>query len=168
MGCSNPRENLEDQIMIIKLKRIAIRMEREKNLKILSEIEGRSIDDDNLPDYLASRNVKQSKKINMKYEEENNEVSNEIKMENNNITNISHALIQVSKKENELEENQNEYKNILPDDNINPNNIVNQNVIQPLAINSKIIKKKIIKKKKRKTSSQTVNHDNEQINNPNC
>ena len=104
MGCSSPKENLEDQIMILKLKRVAIQMEREKNLKILSEIEGRNIDDNNLPEYLSSRNVKQSKNINMKYHEEKNEVSNEVKIENNNITNISQALIQGPKKEQELEE----------------------------------------------------------------
>ena len=160
MGCSSPKENLEDQIMILKLKRVAFQMEREKNLKILSEIEGRNIDDNNLPEYLSSRNVKQSKNINMKYHEEKNEVSNEVKIENNNITNISQALIQGPKKEQELEEKQNRYNNLSPNDNVKPNNIVNQNENQPLTINSKIIKKKIIKKKKRKISSQTNNNDN--------
>ena len=89
MGCSNPKENLVDQIMVLKLKRIVIQMEREKNLKILSEIEGRNIDDNNLPEYLASRNVKQSQNININYDEENNEVPNEIKNENNNVANVS-------------------------------------------------------------------------------
>ena len=164
MGCSNPKENLQDQIMILKLKRVAIQMEREKSLKILSDIEGRNIDDDNLPEYLASRNVKHSQNLNMKYDEENNEVPNEIKIENNNITNVTQALIQGSIKENELEENQNEYNNLSPNDNIKTNNIVNQDISQPLNINSKIVKKKIIKKKKRKISSQTVNNDNVNIN----
>ena len=165
MGCSNPKEKLEDQIMILKLKRVAIQMEREKNLKKLSEIEGRNIDEDNLPEYLSSRNVKQSKNINMKYVEEKNEVTNEIKIENNNITNISQALIQGSTQEHGLEEKQNEYNNLLPNDNIEPNNIINQNENQPLTIKSKIIKKIIIKKKKRKISSQTVNNAHKNINN---
>jgi len=165
MGCSNPKENLEDQIMIIKLKRIAIQMEREKNLKILSEIEGRNIDDDNLPEYLASRNVRQSHDINMKYVEENNEVHNKIKIENNNISNVTQALAQGSMQECGLEENQNGHNNLSPNDYIKTNNIFNQNGSQPLTINSKIIKKKIIKKKKRKISSQSVNNNNENINN---
>ena len=29
MGCSNPREDLEDQIMLIRLKRMNIQMEKE-------------------------------------------------------------------------------------------------------------------------------------------
>ena len=165
MGCSSPRENLEDQIMILKLKRVAIQMEREKNLKILSGIEGRDINDDNLPEYLAARNGKLSKNINMKYEEEKNEVPNEIKIENSNITNVTQTLIQGSIKEHELEENKNEYNNLLPNDNIKPNNIVNQNESQPINIKKKIIKKIIIRKKKRAISSQTVNNDNKNINN---
>ena len=165
MGCSSPRENLEDQIMILKLKRVAIQMEREKNLKLLSGIEGRDINDDNLPEYLAARNGKLSKNINMKYEEEKNEVPNEIKIENSNITNVTQALIQGSIKEHELEENKNEYNNLLPNDNIKPNNIDNQNESQPINIKKKIIKKIIIRKKKRAISSQTVNNDNKNINN---
>ena len=164
MGCSNPKENLEDQIMIIKLKSVAIQMEREKNLKILSEIEGRKIDDDNLPEYLASRNVRQSHNIDIKYDEENNEIHNELKIENNNITNVTQALAQGAIKEYGLEENQNGHNNLSPNDNINHNNIFNQNESQPLTIKSKIIKKKIIKKKKRKISSQTVNNNNEDLN----
>ena len=163
MGCSSPKENLEDQIMMLKLKRVAIQMEREKSLKILSEIEGRNIDDDNLPEYLASRNVKQSKNIIMKNDEEKNELPNEIKIENNNISNISQALIQGLKKEQELEENKNEYNNLLPNDSIKADNIVNRNKRQ--ALSSKNIKKKIIKKKKRKISSQSVNNFHENINN---
>jgi len=164
MGCSNPKENLVDQIMVLKLKRIAIQMEREKNLKILSEIEGRNIDDNNLPEYLASRNVKQSQNININYDEENDKVPNEIKNENNNVTNVSQELNQGSIKDCELEENKNEYNNLSPNDNIKANNIVNQSIGQPLTINSQISKKRIIRKKKKKISSQTVNN-NENINN---
>ena len=163
MGCSNPKENLVDQIMVLKLKRIVIQMEREKNLKILSEIEGRNIDDNNLPEYLASRNVKQSQNININYDEENNEVPNEIKNENNNVVNVSQEINQGSIKDCELEENKNEY-NLSLNDNNKANNIVNQNIDQPLTINSQISKKRIIRKKKRKISSQTVNN-NENINN---
>jgi hypothetical protein len=127
-------------------------MEREKNLKLLSGIEGRDINDDNLPEYLAARNGKLSKNINMKYEEEKNEVPNEIKIENNNITNVTQTLIQGSIKGHELEENKNEYNNLLPNDNIKSNNIDNQNESQPINIKKKTIKKIIIRKKKREIS----------------
>ena len=158
MGCISPRENLEDQIMIIKIKKVAIQMERENYLKILSEIEGRKINEDNFPEYLVSRNVKQSKNINMRYDEENNEAPNEIKIENNNKTNVPQILNQGSTKENELDENQNEYK-------IKRNKINNQNESQPLTVNSKIIKKIMITKKKRKVSSRKVNNNNKNENN---
>ena len=158
MGCISPRENLEDQIMIIKIKKVAIQMERENYLKILSEIEGRKINEDNFPEYLVSRNVKISKNINMRYDEENNEAPNEIKIENNNKTNVPQILNQGSTKENELDENQNEYK-------IKLNKINNQNESQPLTVNSKIIKKIMITKKKRKVSSRKVNNNNKNENN---
>jgi len=158
MGCISPRENLEDQIMIIKIKKVAIQMERENYLKILSEIEGRKINEDNFPEYLVSRNVKISKNINMRYDEENNEAPNEIKIENNNKTNVPQILNQGSTKENELDENQNEYK-------IKRNKINNQNESQPLTVNSKIIKKIMITKKKRKVSSRKVNNNNKNENN---
>ena len=54
MGCGNTREDIEDKIMVIRLKRTNIQLEREKNLKILSELEGYPINMDNLADYLAS------------------------------------------------------------------------------------------------------------------
>ena len=152
MGCSSPKENLEDQIMILKLKRIAIQMEREKHLKILSEIEGRNIDDDNFPEYLASINIKQIKNINMKYDEEKGDVPNEIKNQN-------------STKGHGLDEDQNRNNNILPDNNIKENNNVNRNESHELTIHTKNIKKKIIRKKKRIKSSLIVNNinDNENI-----
>ena len=84
MGCSNPIENLKDQVMHIKLMRIAIQMEREKNLKILSKIEGRNIDNDNLPEYLASRNVRLFHDIEMKY---GNNLSPNDDIKTNNIFN---------------------------------------------------------------------------------
>ena len=54
MGCSNPREDLEDQIMLIRLKRMNIQMEKEKQCKKLSEIEGKNINLDNLSCYLEA------------------------------------------------------------------------------------------------------------------
>ena len=43
MGCSGAKEKLEDKMMLIKLKRMEIQMEKEKELKKLSEMEGRPI-----------------------------------------------------------------------------------------------------------------------------
>ena len=43
MGCSGDKEKLEDQMMLVKLKRMEIQMEKEKELKKLSEIEGKPV-----------------------------------------------------------------------------------------------------------------------------
>ena len=114
MGCSNSKEKLEDQINLIKLQRYTIQMEREKALKLLSEMEGRNIDDDNLADYLASKNVKQFKNMNMKYNEENNEVQKEQKKDKDNKT---QSLILNSIEERGLNDNQNRNNNVLPNNN---------------------------------------------------
>ena len=68
MGCSGPREKLEDQMMIMKLERMEVQMEREKQLKKLSEIDGRKIQKKNIPDYIDPAFARE-KKI---YEEDNN------------------------------------------------------------------------------------------------
>ena len=112
MGCSNSKEKLEDQINLIKLQRYTIQMEREKTLKLLSEMEGRNIDGDNLADYLASKNVKQFKNMNMKYNEENNEVQKEQKKDKK-----TQSLMLNSIEEHGLNNNQNRNNNALPDNN---------------------------------------------------
>ena len=114
MGCSNSKEKLEDQINLIKLQRYTIQMEREKALKLLSEMEGRNIDDDNQADYLASKNVKQFKNMNMKYNEENNKVQKEQKIDKDNKT---QSLMLNSIEEHGLNDNQNRNNNALPDNN---------------------------------------------------
>ena len=116
MGCSNSKEKLEDQINLIKLQRYTIQMEREKALKLLSEMEGRNIDDDNLADYLASKNVKQFKNMNMKYNEENLEDQKEQKKDKDK-NNKTQSLIQNSIEEHGLNDNQNRNNNVLPDNN---------------------------------------------------
>ena len=52
MGCTGEKEKLEDQMMMVKLKRMEIQMEKEKELKKLSEIEGKPIQRRIIPDYI--------------------------------------------------------------------------------------------------------------------
>ena len=52
MGCSGARENIQEKIMFLKLKRIEIRIEKEKELNKLSEIEGHTIKPSQIPDYI--------------------------------------------------------------------------------------------------------------------
>ena len=68
MGCSGPREKLEDQMMVMKLERMEVQMEREKQLKKLSEMDGRKIQKNNIPDYIDPEFAREKKL----YEDDNN------------------------------------------------------------------------------------------------
>ena len=52
MGCSGTKEKLEDKMMLIKLARMEIQMEKEKELKKLSEMEGKPVQRVIVPDYI--------------------------------------------------------------------------------------------------------------------
>ena len=52
MGCSGAKEKLEDQMMLMKLARMEIQMEKEKELKKLSEMEGKPVKRGIVPDYI--------------------------------------------------------------------------------------------------------------------
>ena len=52
MGCAGDREKIEDKMMLMKLERMEIQMEKEKQLKILSDIEGHEIKRNHIPDYI--------------------------------------------------------------------------------------------------------------------
>ena len=52
MGCTTPKEKIEDQMMQIKLLRMEIQMERENKVNQLSQMEGRKITYQHIPDYI--------------------------------------------------------------------------------------------------------------------
>ena len=52
MGCGGAKEKLEDQMMLVKLQRMEIQMEKEKELKKLSEMEGKPVKRGIVPDYI--------------------------------------------------------------------------------------------------------------------
>ena len=52
MGCSGAKEKLEDRMMLVKLARMEIQMEKEKELKKLSEMEGKPVKRGIVPDYI--------------------------------------------------------------------------------------------------------------------
>ena len=52
MGCTGEREKIEDKMMLMKLERMEIQMEKEKELKKLSEMEGHNIKRQPIPDYI--------------------------------------------------------------------------------------------------------------------
>ena len=66
MGCSSTREKIEEIMMIYKLERMQIQMEKEKELQRLTEIVGHSIKRNTIPDYIDPEFAKE-KKINEGY-----------------------------------------------------------------------------------------------------
>ena len=52
MGASNSKKDIEDRMMLLKLKRMEIQVEKEKELKKLSELEGSPIKQIIIPDYI--------------------------------------------------------------------------------------------------------------------
>ena len=61
MGCGSAREKIEDEMMVYKLERMEIQMEKEKELKKLAEIEGHTIERHKIPDYIDPEFAKQRK-----------------------------------------------------------------------------------------------------------
>ena len=52
MGCAGEREKIEDKMMLMKLQRMEVQMEKEKELKKLSEMEGKPVKRGIVPDYI--------------------------------------------------------------------------------------------------------------------
>ena len=65
MGCSNTRENLENEIMQMQIKRLEIQMEKYNKLQKLSEIEKHKVKPNIIPDYILPKFSKE-KKIHIK------------------------------------------------------------------------------------------------------
>ena len=61
MGCGSTREKIEDEMMVYKLERMEVQMEKEKELKKLAEIEGRTIERHKVPDYIDPEFAKEKK-----------------------------------------------------------------------------------------------------------
>ena len=61
MGCGSAREKIEDEMMVYKLERMEIQMQKEKELKKLAEIEGHTIERHKIPDYIDPEFAKQKK-----------------------------------------------------------------------------------------------------------
>ncbi len=52
MGSSGSREDIENQMSLIKLQRMEIQVEKEKELKKLSEMGGGDVQRNEVPDYI--------------------------------------------------------------------------------------------------------------------
>ena len=52
MGCGNPKEKVEDEMMKMKMARIELQMERHKQLQLLKKIDGCDMKTPSIPDYI--------------------------------------------------------------------------------------------------------------------
>ena len=79
MGCGTAREKLEDQMMVYKLERMEIQMEKEKELKKLAEIEGHTIERHKIPDYIDPEFAKEKRLYVEQIDNKENEDDNKSK-----------------------------------------------------------------------------------------
>ena len=70
MGCGDSKEKIENEMVKMKMERIEVQMERQKQLKLLKDIDGCEIKAPNIPDYIDLNNnsnqnqeIKTTKKI---------------------------------------------------------------------------------------------------------
>ena len=61
MGSSGSREDIENQMSLIKLQRMEIQVEKEKELKKLSEMGGGDVQRNEVPDYIDPPFAKKKK-----------------------------------------------------------------------------------------------------------
>ena len=52
MGCVEEQQKIKDQMMLLKLERLEIRNQKKNQIKLLEQIEGHSIQRDEIPDYI--------------------------------------------------------------------------------------------------------------------
>ena len=52
MGCGNPREKVENEMIKMKMQRTVIQMERNNQLKLLRDIDGKELKFQKIPDYI--------------------------------------------------------------------------------------------------------------------
>ena len=52
MGCGNPREKVENEMIKMKMQRIVIQMERKNQLNLLKDIDGKELKFQKIPDYI--------------------------------------------------------------------------------------------------------------------
>ena len=162
MGCSNVREDLEDQIMLIRLQRMKIQMEREKSFKQLSELEGITINMDNISDYLAKSGIK-IKNIKLEQIEKKDNNKNEPNNEPQLIQkDSSQLLIEDSIKKN-INSNENKKDNINQNQNIDQS-IIDVNIIPSFNIENIPRRKSSKKKKTKRGLSKSLLDENNIIN----
>ena len=97
MGCGSPREKLENLMMVYKLERMEVQMEKEKELKKLAEIEGHEIERYLVPDYIDPQFAKE-KRLYIEEPKENKEKRFINRIETKRKKKIKNKIIEVRNK----------------------------------------------------------------------
>jgi hypothetical protein len=63
MGCSVSRENIESEILILQLRKMKIKDEREAMIKLYEDITGEKYIRKKVPDYIDHKAMKEIKKL---------------------------------------------------------------------------------------------------------
>ena len=97
MGCGSPREKLEDLMMVYKLERMEVQMEKEKELRKLAEIEGHDIERYLVPDYIDPQFAKE-KRLYIEEPKENKEKKFIHKIETKRRSKNKNKIVEITKK----------------------------------------------------------------------
>ena len=108
MGSSGSREEIENQMSLIKLKRMEIQVEKEKELKKLSEMDGKPISRVNIPDYIDPEFAKQKnlyiEYVNQKEKKVRTDISTQ-ELSKKNIKKKKENSAELNKKKEEIKNN---------------------------------------------------------------
>ena len=87
MGCGNAREKLENEMIMMKLERIGIQMERQNQMQMLEKIDGKKMKVPKIPDYIDTKNFRQKlskKSLKMKKRRKSFNLKKKLKSEETN------------------------------------------------------------------------------------
>ena len=87
MGCGSAREKLENEMIMMKLERIGIQMERQNQMQMLEKIDGKKMKVPKIPDYIDTKNFRKKlskKSLKMKKRSKSFNLRKKIKSEETN------------------------------------------------------------------------------------
>jgi hypothetical protein len=101
MGCGSAREKLENEMIMIKLERIGIQMERQNQMQLLEKIDGKKMKVHKIPDYIDTKNLRKKlskKSLKMKKRSKSFNLRKKIKSEETNEVDLEGKRITGRKK----------------------------------------------------------------------
>ncbi len=91
MGCGNAREKLENEMVMMKLERIGIQMERQNQLQLLEKIDGKKMKVYKIPDYIETKELRKKlskKNLKMKKRSKSFNLRKKLKSEETNVVDL--------------------------------------------------------------------------------